>query len=78
MSQGEEKEEMKELIHKLTALVDELKPASAELAESKLTESIYFDYTDKDNTRFLALITDALKNAKTFEIHCWDEETEWI
>ena len=78
MSQKEEKEEMKELINKLTALVDELKPAPAEPAESKLTESIYFDYTEKDNTRFLALITDALKNAKTFEIHCWNEETEWI
>ena len=78
MSQREEKEEMKELIHKLTALVDELKPAPAEPAESKLTESVYFDYTEKDNTRWLALITDALKTAKTFEIHCWNEETEWI
>ena len=69
---------MKELINKLTALVDELKPAPAEPAESKLTESVYFDYTEKDNTRFLALITDALKNAKNFEIHCRNEETEWI
>ena len=69
---------MKELINKLTALVDELKPAPAEPAESKLTESVYFDYTEKDNTRFLALITDALKNAKNFEIHCWNEETEEI
>lgn len=69
---------MKELINKLTALVDELKPAPAEPEESKLTESVYFDYTEKDNTRFLALITDALKNAKNFEIHCWNEETKWI
>lgn len=78
MSQEEEKEEMKELINKIVALVGELKPASVEPAESKLTESIYFDYTEKDNTRFLALLTDALKNAKTFEIHCWNEELEWI
>ena len=69
---------MKELIHKLTALVDELKPAPAEPAESKLTESIYFDYSEKDNTRFLDLLTHALKTAKNFEIHCWNEETEWI
>ncbi len=69
---------MKELINKLTALVDELKPAPAEPTESKLTEEISFDYSEKDNTRFLALITDALKNAKNFEIHCWNEETEWI
>jgi len=64
MSQEEEKEEMKELINKIFALADDLKPAPAEPAESKLTESVYFDYTEKDNTRFLALITNALKNAK--------------
>ena len=69
---------MKELINKIFALADDLKSAPAEPAESKLTESVYFDYTEKDNTRFLALITDALKNAKNFEIHCWNEETEWI
>ena len=69
---------MKEIINKLTALVDELKPAPAEPAESKLTETVYFDYTEKDNTRFLALITDALKTAKNFEIHCWNEELEWF
>ena len=69
---------MKDLINKIFALADDLKPAPAEPAESKLTESVYFDYTEKDNTRFLALITDALKNAKNFEIHCWNEETEWI
>ena len=69
---------MKELINKIFALADDLKSAPAEPAESKLTESVYFDYTEKDNTHFLALLTDALKNAKTFEIHCWNEETEWI
>ena len=69
---------MKEIINKLTALVDELKPALAEPVESKLTESVCFDYSVKDNTHFLALLTDALRNAKTFEIHCWNEETEWI
>ena len=69
---------MKELINKIAALVDEMKPAPAELAENKLTESVYFDYSEKDNTRFLALITDALKNAKTFEIHCWNEGNEEI
>ncbi len=69
---------MKELINKLTVLVDELKPAPAEPVESKLTEAVCFDYTEKDNTRFLALITDALRIAKNFEIHCWNEETEEI
>ncbi len=69
---------MKELINKIFALADDLKPAPAEPAESKLTESVYFDYSEKDNTHFLALLTDALKNAKTFEIHCWNEEKEEI
>jgi len=62
----------------LTGLIADLKPAPAEPVESKLTESVYFDYSEKDNTHFLALLTDALRNAKTFEIHCWNEETEWI
>ena len=62
----------------LTGLIADLKPAPAEPVESKLTESVYFDYSEKDNTHFLALLTDALSNAKTFEIHCWNEETEWI
>ena len=69
---------MKEIINQLTSLVNELNPAPAEPVESKLTEAVYFDYSEKDNTRFLALITDALKTAKTFEIHCWNEELEWI
>ena len=69
---------MKELINKISALVDDLKPAPAEPVESKLTEAVYFDYSEKGNTRFLALLTDALKNAKTFEIHCWNEETAEI
>ena len=69
---------MKELINIISALVDDLKPASAQPVESKLTESVYFDYSEKDNTRFLTLITDALKTAKTFEIHCWNEETDEI
>lgn len=44
------------------------------------TESypIFLDRTEKDNSKWLALITKALKEAKTFEIHCWNEEEEWI
>ena len=69
---------IKDLESALTGLIGELKPAPADPVESKLTEIVCFDYTEKDNTRWLALITDALKTAKTFEIHCWNEETEWI
>ncbi len=70
--------EINELEKLLTSLVNDLKPAPAEPVESKLTESIYFNYSEKDNTRFLTLLTDALKNAKTFEIHCWNEEVDEI
>ena len=68
----------KDIESTLTGLIADLKPAPAEPVESKLTESVYFDYSEKDNTHFLALLTDALKNAKTFEIHCWNEEKEEI
>ncbi|MBQ7929943.1 MAG: hypothetical protein IJ334_02880, partial [Clostridia bacterium] len=68
----------KDIESTLTGLIADLKPAPAEPVESKLTESVYFDYSEKDNTRFLTLITDALKNERTFEIHCWNEETEEI
>ncbi len=39
---------------------------------------IYFDRTEKDNSKWLALLIEALKTAKTFEIHCWNGEEEWI
>lgn len=68
----------KDIESTLTGWIADLKPAPAEPAESKLTESVYFDYSEKDNAHFLALLTDALKNAKTFEIHCWNEETDEI
>lgn len=70
--------EINELETLLTSLVNDLKPAPTEPVDSKLTEAVYFDCTEKDNTRFLALITDVLKTAKTFEIYCWNEETEKI
>ena len=39
---------------------------------------IYLDRTEKDNSKWLELITEALKTAKRFEIHCWNEEADWI
>lgn len=41
-------------------------------------QEIYLDRTEKDNSKWLELITDALKTSKRFEIHCWNEETDWI
>ena len=35
---------------------------------------IYFDRTEKDNSKWLELLKEALKTAKSFEIHCWNGE----
>ena len=37
-----------------------------------------FDRSEKDNSKWIKLISGYLATAKTFEIHCWNEETEWI
>jgi len=41
-------------------------------------KEIYLDRTEKDNSEWLALIETAIKTSKRFEIHCWNEETDWI
>lgn len=41
-------------------------------------QEVYLDRTEKDNSKWIELITKALKTAKRFEIHCWNEETDWI
>ncbi len=62
----------------LTGLISDLKPASHTPNEVAEHEYIELDCTEKDNSKWLTYITDALKTATTFEIHCWNEETEWI
>lgn len=44
----------------------------------KVVYPICFDRTEKDNSKWLELLKEALKTAKTFEIHCWNGEDEWI
>ena len=41
-------------------------------------QEVYLDRTENDNSKWLVLITETLKKAKRFEIHCWNEETDWI
>jgi len=53
-------------------------PVSEEPACEKEIYPIYFDRTEKDNSKWLGLLKEALKTAKTFEIHCWNGEDEWI
>jgi len=39
---------------------------------------IFLDRTETDNSKWLELLKEALKTAKSFEIHCWNGEEEWI
>ncbi len=57
--------------------LDELKVGEEPVCEKEVYP-IYFDRTEKDNSKWLELLKKALKVAKTFEIHCWNEEEEWI
>ncbi len=69
-------------------VVNELEKVLAEqIADMKVNDitacatemhSVYLDRTEKDNSKWLELITEALKIAKNFEIHCWNEENDWI
>lgn len=60
-----------------TVQLDELKASEALACETEVYP-IYFDRTEKDNSKWLELLKEALKIAKTFEIHCWNGEDEWI
>lgn len=61
-----------------TVQLSELKGSEEAPACEKEVYPIYFDKTEKDNSKWLGLLKEALKTAKTFEIHCWNEEDEWI
>lgn len=41
-------------------------------------ETVRFDCSELTDTKWKALAAEYLKAAETFEIHCWNEETEWI
>lgn len=67
----------KKLKNALIDAIMDLNPAPIpdELVE---LEMVTLDRAEKDNGKWLSYITNALKDAKTFEIHCWNEETEWV
>ena len=72
---------MKELMQELeSVLLEQLVDMKANDVVVCKTENypIYFDRMEKDNSKWLAMLAEALKSAKTFEIHCWNEEKEWI
>ena len=61
----------------LSGAIMDLKPAPIpdEVIEF---EEVTLDRSEGDNSKWVSYITAALDGAKTFEIHCWSEETEWI
>ena len=62
----------------LTEAVFSLTPSLHEPSEDIEKELITFDREETENSKWKALLLERLKTAKTFEIHCWNEETEWI
>lgn len=61
----------------LSDAIMDLKPAPVpdEVIEF---EEVTLDRSEAGNSKWLAYITAALDGAKTFEIHCWNEEAAWI
>ncbi len=70
--------EMKDLEKALTGLIGDLKSAPFEPNEAKEFWAVYLDRSEKDNGKWLTYMSEALETATTFEIHCWNEEPEWI
>ena len=68
---------MKNLEKTLTEQILDLKINEISPCETQ-NYPIFLDRTEKNNSKWLALLTNALKTAKSFEIHCWNEEEEWI
>ena len=67
----------KELEKALPKAMMDLKPARIP-DEPVEFELVTLDRDEKDNSKWLSYVTAALDGAKTFEIHCWNEETAWI
>lgn len=59
-------------------IVTDLKPTTEIPSEETEFEMITFDNSEQDNSNWLKLMAVYLNEAEIFEIHCWNEETEWI
>lgn len=62
----------------VTEMVSSLVPSPQEPGEDTERELITFDREEVNNRKWKAMLKEHLETAKTFEIHCWNEETEWI
>jgi len=66
---------MNRLMEALGEQLLELTPAEP-IEDPGEWETICFDFTEKDNIAWKKLMTEQIKTAKTFEIHCWNDEVE--
>ena len=72
------KKTLTEIESELTKALFSLTPSPYEPSADIEKELITFDREETGNGKWKALLTEHLKTAKTFEIHCWNEETKWI
>lgn len=68
----------KDLENTLSGLAMDLKPVVEVPGDAVPFGSTAFDRSEKDNTKWIELISGYLTTARVFEIHCWNEELEWI
>ena len=69
--------EFENLKNALSRAIMDLKPAVIPDVPIEF-EEVTLDRSETDNSKWLSYITAALDCAKTFDIHCWNEESEWI
>lgn len=66
-----------DLENALSGAMMDLKPATIQ-DDPPQFEMVTLDKSEQDNHKWLSYVAAALNSAKTFEIHCWNEESEWI
>lgn len=67
---------MKQLHSVLESQIDALEPAPVQQIDEAEWETVSFDGTEKDNSAWLALISEYIRSATSFEIQCWEDEVE--
>ena len=69
---------MKQLQNVLESQVDALEPAPFQPIDGEEWEweTVSFDGKEKDNSAWLALISEHIRSATSFEIQCWEDEVE--
>ena len=68
----------KSLHNTISSLIPSMEAVPCEPSGTDEFYSVFFDNTEKDNTKWKKLISDNISTAKTFEIHCWEDEADAI